>query len=459
MHAIRSLLWIGSAERFPAGALTGLPTVDVVWERDVPRARSHEGHAFDAVVLDADDPDGALLGLAALRDAPRQPPVLVRVDADAEDRRGELTAAGASLVLLASPGEADEAARATIVDGLARLHARRRGEPLADVEARLSADPPSAALVGRSPAMRRVYALVARAARSRATVLVSGETGTGKELIARAIHDASERHARPCVAVNCAAFPETLLESELLGHTRGAFTGAERPRRGLFEEADGGTLFLDEVGETSPGFQAKLLRVLQERVVRPLGGGRPRRVDVRLVAATNRDLNRDVASGRFREDLYYRLAVFPIEVPPLRERPGDLISLTEHFLARHGRAEGVPGCALAPDAARLLQLHRWPGNVRELENEILRALALAEPGETLTPGHFSERLRGAFAPLEAARAEIPAGETLRDTMDRLEAWLVRRALERHQGRRNDTARHLGLTREGLYKKMQRLGIE
>jgi transcriptional regulator with GAF, ATPase, and Fis domain len=459
MNAIRSLLWIGSAERFPAGALTGLPTVDVVWERDVPRARSHTDHAFDAVVLDTDDPDRALVGLALLRDAPRRPPVLVRVDSDAVDRRRELTAAGASLVLLALPGEADEAARATIVDGLAQLDASRRLGPLENVEARLHADSPSAAIVGRSSAMRRVYALVARAARTRATVLVSGETGTGKELVARAIHDASERRTRPCVAVNCAAFPETLLESELLGHTRGAFTGAERPRRGLFEEADGGTLFLDEVGETSPGFQAKLLRVLQERVVRPLGGGRPRRVDVRLVAATNRDLARDVASGRFREDLYYRLAVFPIEVPPLRDRPGDLIALTEHFLTRHGRAEGVPGCGLSPDAARLLQLHRWPGNVRELENEILRALALADPGETLTPSHFSDRLRGSFAPLEAAETTIPPGETLRDTMDRLEAWLVRRALERHQGRRNDTARHLGLTREGLYKKMQRLNIE
>jgi len=459
MNAIRSLLWIGSAERFPAGALTGMPTVDVVWERDVPCARSHTDHAFDAVVLDADDPDGALVGLAELCDAPQRLPVLVRVDSDAEDRQRELTAAGASLVLLAAPGEADDTTRAALVEGLAQLDARRRGSPQERLQARLDADSPSSAIVGCSSAMRRVYALVARAARSRATVLVSGETGTGKELVARAIHEASERRARPCVAVNCAAFPETLLESELLGHTRGAFTGAERPRKGLFEEADGGTLFLDEVGETSPGFQAKLLRVLQERVVRPLGGGRPRRVNVRLVAATNRDLARDVASGRFREDLYYRLAVFPIHVPPLRDRPGDLISLTQHFLARHGRAEGVPGCSLSPDAARLLQLHRWPGNVRELENEILRALALADPGETLTPTHFSERLRGSFAPLEDAPAAIPPGETLRDTMDRLEAWLVRRALERHQGRRNDTARHLGLTREGLYKKMQRLGIE
>jgi transcriptional regulator with PAS, ATPase and Fis domain len=287
-------------------------------------------------------------------------------------------------------------------------------------------------------------------------VLLSGETGTGKELVARAVHRGSPRSGGPFVAVNCAAFPDTLLESELFGHTRGSFTGADRDRRGLFEEAHGGVLFLDEVGETSRPFQAKLLRALQEREVRPVGGSRTRSVDVRVIAASNRDLRAEAAATTFREDLYYRLAVFPIRLPPLRERPGDVVPLAEHFLALHGRQEGKPEVHLSAAAERLLQSHRWPGNVRELENEIQRALALAEPGEALTPEHFSERVAGLLEPVEA---NLRAGDTLRDTLGRVEAWIIRRALEDQGGRRAATARRLGVTREGLYKKMKRHGIE
>jgi transcriptional regulator with PAS, ATPase and Fis domain len=307
--------------------------------------------------------------------------------------------------------------------------------------------------------MREVYALVRRASRSRATVLVTGETGTGKELVARAIHAASPRGSRPFVAVNCAGFPDTLLESELFGHVRGAFTGADRDRKGLFEEAHGGTLFLDEVSETTGRFQAQLLRVLQEREVRPVGGGRPRAVDVRVVAASNRELWRRVGEGHFRADVYFRLAVFPIALPALRERPEDVVPLARHFLALHGEREGIGGLSLSSDAAALLAGYGWPGNVRELENEMQRALALVEPGATLTPAHFSERLRGLVEPIETLASLLDPGEGLRESLARVEAWLIRRTLDAHDGRRAATARRLAITREGLYKKMKRFGIE
>jgi Nif-specific regulatory protein len=310
--------------------------------------------------------------------------------------------------------------------------------------------------VGDSPALREALRLVERAQSSVATVLLTGETGTGKEVLARAIHAGSARARAAFVAVNCAAFPDTLLESELFGHVKGAFTGADRSREGLMAQADGGTLFLDEVGETSVALQAKLLRVLQEREIRPVGGTRARRIDVRLVAATNRELTGEIRAGRFRADLYWRLAVFPIRVPPLRERREDVLALARHFLARHGEREHKRGCHLSREAEQLLLAHAWPGNVRELENEMLRALALSEPHETIPAERLSERLGQLFEPLPNA---VHEGEPLRETLARFETWCVRRALERNRGRRAETARTLGLTREGLYKKMKRLGIE
>ncbi len=210
------------------------------------------------------------------------------------------------------------------------------------------------------------------------------------------------------------------------------------------------------MSENSGAFQAKLLRVLQEREVRPVGGTRSRRVDARVIAATNRDLWSDVTQGQFRNDLYYRLAVFRIHVPPLRQRPADVLPLAEHLLARHGRWEAKAHCRLGAEAAQLLQAYTWPGNVRELENEIQRALALVEPGATLTPAHFSERLSGVLEPIAAGARP---GESLRASLDRIEALLIRRALAAHGERRAKTARQLGITREGLYKKMKRLNIE
>jgi two-component system response regulator HupR/HoxA len=306
---------------------------------------------------------------------------------------------------------------------------------------------------------------IASAAACRATVLVQGETGSGKEIAARRIHAQSARHAAPFVAVNCAAFADSLLASELFGHRRGAFTGAERDRIGLFERAQGGTLFLDEVGETSPALQASLLRVLQEHEVLPVGGDRPKPVDVRVVAATHRDLAAEIEAGRFREDLYYRLAVLRVDLPPLRERPGDVRVLSEHFLAKLGERAGAPGCQLSPRAMRLLERYGWPGNVRELENEIQRLLALAEPGELVTARRLSPALRHEpehRVPVDADRppaCRVHDTESLAQAMERIEAQLVRDALQAQDGRKARTARRLGVTREGLYKKMKRLGVE
>ena len=437
MGAIQSILWIGKARHFAADIVADAPGLDVVWERNPAQAARIGGGGFNAVVLEADDADQALAVLVTLvPDAGA--PVLVRIAPRQAERTAELLAAGAADVALRG-GPSEES------DLLARIE--RLARP-----GRRSVQPP---MIGAAPAMRRVLGLVAVCARSRATVLLSGETGTGKELVARAIHVASPRREAAFVAVNCAAFPDTLLESELFGHLRGAFTGADRDQPGLFEAAHGGTLFLDEIGETSAPFQAKLLRVLQEREVRRIGAARSQRVDVRVVAASNRDLKREAAEQRFRIDLYYRLAVFPIELPPLRERPGDVLALARHFLTQHGPGEGHRAATLTPESEQLLQAHRWPGNVRELENEVLRALAMSEPGESLTPEHFSDRLCEILEPIDS---HVAPGDTLHETLGRIEAFLIRRSLAAHDGQRSATARTLGITREGLYKKMKRFGV-
>ena len=308
-------------------------------------------------------------------------------------------------------------------------------------------------IIDRSPAMRRCLELTGKAQRSEASVLLQGETGTGKELIARLIHDGGGRTDGPFVALNCAAFPETLLESELFGYERGAFTGAARAKRGLIQEAGGGTLFLDEIGETSFGFQVKLLRVLQEGVVRPLGAIRESPVDVRVVAATNRDLFQEVEMGRFRRDLYYRLNVFPIQLPPLRGRPEDIVPLAEGFLSRYEK-QAAPA-SVAADAARLLETYAWPGNVRELENEIERVVASSHRQPEVTASMLSPQIQG----LASALPPDASAETLRETMARLESWVLRRSLERHAGKRIATARSLGITRECLYKKLKRYGMQ
>ena len=306
--------------------------------------------------------------------------------------------------------------------------------------------------------MRAVAGLAERAARSRVTVLLLGETGAGKEVVARAIHAASARAERPFIAINCAALPDSLLESELFGHARGAFTGAERDRRGAFEDAHTGTLFLDEVGETSGAFQAKLLRVLQDRAVRPLGSTRSRDVDVRVVAATHRDL-----AARSRARALSRGSVLPVaRVPdpdPRAARPPGGRDRARATLSRRCTAarRACPDARLAPSSRRRLLAHRWPGNVRELENAILRALVLAGRGAAIGEEHF-ELLAAETPPAEIEGLEGAGDEHLSDTLARVEAWLIRAALDRNAGHRTETARRLGLTREGLYKKMKRFNV-
>ena len=296
-------------------------------------------------------------------------------------------------------------------------------------------------IIGRSPALRRVFQQVRAVAESDAAVLLMGESGTGKELVARAIHHNSARRDGPFVAVNCAAIPETLLESELFGHEKGAFTGADRKRRGLFAEAGGGTVFLDEIGDIALSLQAKLLRVLQDKVVRPVGGSQEVQLDLRVVSATNRDLAARVAEGHFREDLYYRLAVIPVRLPSLRERPEDIPLLAAHFLKRAAASLGKPLESYDDEAMDWLLRHRWPGNVRELENVVERAATLARgPRVTLADLHTE------FA------APASGGGATRPTLAELEADYIQRVLEETRGDKVTAARILGISVRTLQRR-------
>jgi len=319
-------------------------------------------------------------------------------------------------------------------------------------------------IVGISASWREVLLHVGRVAPSETTVLITGESGTGKEIVARMIREGSARSGKPLVAVNCAALPEQLLESELFGHEKGAFTGAITTKIGRIEQAAGGTLFLDEIGEMSPLVQAKLLRVLQEREFQRVGGTRPQRADVRVVAATNRDLETAIAQGRFREDLYYRLAVFEIRIPPLRERPEDVLPLAEAFLEDLGQTMGRPAAGISRDAREWLLAYPWPGNVRELRNAIERAILLCDGG-LITRDHLpapSARLRpGLAAPAPAA--EEPSAATPSEPagldLDSTERALIERALAEARGNKSKAARLLGLSRAQLYTRLEKHGIE
>jgi Nif-specific regulatory protein len=310
-------------------------------------------------------------------------------------------------------------------------------------------------IIGQSRAMKELLSQLDKVVDTRVTVLIEGETGTGKELIASAVHYRSRRKAKLFVAQNCAALPENLLESELFGHKRGSFTGATEEKRGLFDIADGGTLFLDEVTEMPLALQAKLLRVLQEGEIRPVGATHTKHVDVRIVAACNRNLEQEVSGGRFREDLYYRLKVFPIRVPPMRERRDDIPLLAGHFLARYTKEIGKPVEGFSQGAMELLMSYDWPGNVRELENEIQRIVIQADPGGFVTPELLSPRVRrveGIIAQAGATRG------TLKEMVEQVEKYFLVEALREHGNNKTSAAKALGITREGLHKKLRQLKI-
>lgn len=300
-----------------------------------------------------------------------------------------------------------------------------------------------------------------RIARYHLSALVLGESGTGKELLVRAIHYASPRMAGPFVVENCAAMPDTLLESELFGHKRGSFTGAYEDHKGLFQRAHGGTVFLDEIGETSPAFQVKLLRVLQEGEIRPVGAAHSIPVDVRVIAATHRDLEQYVNEGKFREDLYYRLAGVTLTMPPLRERLADIPLIVKHLAAEVAGELGHPSMVVSEEAMGCLMSYPWPGNIRELRNELARAMALSE-GLALNPENFSSRMLLGCGTVQA-RQVLPTGMpqqgTLAERLDAIEAALIREVLLRHHGNKTRVAKELGLSRVGLRAKMRRYGME
>ncbi len=311
-------------------------------------------------------------------------------------------------------------------------------------------------ILGKSEAIGKVFSTIGKVAEYKTTVLIQGESGTGKELVAHALHEGSSRKNKPFIPINCGAIPETLIESELFGHKKGAFTDAHADKKGLFAEAHQGTLFLDEIGELPLSLQVKLLRVLQEGCVRPLGATRDQDVDVRVIAATVRDLQREVQEGRFREDLYYRLNVLQINVPPLRERRDDIMLLVEHFIERNNRRLGTQIRDLDQRSRKLLLDHPWPGNVRELENTIERAVVLAD-GDTLTVADLPERMR---EPADPVAASLANGElSIKKTARFMEETLIRRALEKTGGNRTAAAKVLEISHRALLYKIKDYGIQ
>ena len=405
--------------------------------------RLAEAEPFDLALVDLRMPDldglGVLARLAAIQ--PELPVVILTAFATIETAIEAVNAGAADY--LSKPFRLEEikvVVRRTLE---ARRLARENLQYRQELKSRYGFE----ALVGQSHPITEIYKLVARVAGLDTTVLIQGETGTGKELVARAIHEASPRADRPFVVVDCAALPETLFESELFGHERGAFTGALGTRRGLLETSAGGTCFLDEIGELSAPLQAKLLRTLQGRTIRRVGGNDPIPVNVRVVAATNRDLHKLVAEGEFRDDLYYRLNVVTIVVPPLRERATDVPLLAQHFLEKFAQTSGRPIRRLAPEALALLAAYAWPGNVRELEHAIERAVALSS-AETLVPDDFPLHLRQ-----EPARApRLPAAGM---TLAEVKRWYVHKALEEAGGNKVRAAELLGIDRRTLYRIIER----
>ena len=327
------------------------------------------------------------------------------------------------------------------------------GRPEPDRPAIDPAPPAATGFLGQAPSVRAVRAMIERVRDTDAPVFISGESGTGKELAAKSIHETGPRRQGPFVAVNCAAIPEALLESELFGHARGSFTGAFRDKAGLVEEASGGTFFLDEIGDLPLALQSKLLRVLEERTIRRIGETRPRRVDVRFISATNKDLDREVERGRFRQDLYYRLKIIAIDLPPLRERPDDVLLLLNHFLDEFARTMARPRPFVSPVALEMLLHYPWPGNVRELQNEVQRSLVMAGGGTLILEDHLSPKVNPAGEVYTKASHKLAAAKA------DFERRFLREALARCRYHRTRTAAEVGLTRQGLFKLLKKHGID
>jgi two-component system response regulator PilR (NtrC family) len=412
---------------------------------------------FALVLTDLVMPDGS--GLDVLTFAKERNPateVIVMTAHSTVDAALDAMKRGA-YDFVAKPFQATEL-RLLVLRGVEKSAIVRENERLRAI---LAAERPEDPLeqLGRSPAMRQIADLIRRVAPSRTTVLITGESGTGKERIARAIHASSDRANKPFLVVNCGALPENLMESELFGHEKGAFTGAAGRHAGLFREADGGTLLLDEIGELPPALQVKLLRVLQERRVRPVGGTQEIAVDVRLIAATNRDVEKDVAAGRFRNDLYYRLNIIRVEVPPLRQRTEDVPLLVDGFVHRFASEQAKEIRGLSPDALRALLGYDFPGNVRELENAMERAVALSQ-GPVIGLGDLPQAMAGTAAAPSSALLLLPErGCELDAVIAEAERRLILQALDRTGGVRTQAAKLLGITFRSLRYRLAKLGID
>ena len=418
--------------------------------------------AFDVVLLDVSMP--GIGGLRALEEFLKMDSdaVIVMITAYATFDTAIAAWERGAFGCIRKPFQ-NEQITATIAAGIKR---RRKEEERRTLRRAMSKAVDRGEIVGRSDVMQEVFRLVEQVAPARSTVLITGESGTGKELIAKAIHEASTRAGRPFVTVNSSNIPSELLESELFGHTRGAFTGAVAAKKGLFEVADGGSIFLDEIGDIPPETQVRLLRVIQEREFTPLGDTAPRRVDVRIIAATNIDLKEAVRQGTFREDLYYRLAVVPIELPPLRDRNEDILPLAQHFIQKYNEenARNVSE-QLAPEVLALLEAYSWPGNVRELENTIERAVVIA-PGNEITKECLRTEISDPKSVVSghqdgasnAAVSDIGRGINFYEEVRRFEIDLIRRALEQTGGHQSRAARLLGMNATTLNSKIKTYNI-
>jgi DNA-binding NtrC family response regulator len=418
--------------------------------------------AFDVVLLDVSMP--GIGGLRALEEFLKMDPeaVIVMITAYATFDTAIAAWERGAFGCIRKPFQ-NEQITATIAAGIKR---RRKEEERRTVRRAMSKAVDRGEIVGRSDLMQEVFRLVEQVAPARSTVLITGESGTGKELIAKAIHEASTRVGRPFVTVNSSNIPSELLESELFGHTRGAFTGAVAAKKGLFEVADGGSIFLDEIGDIPPETQVRLLRVIQEREFTPLGDTSPRRVDVRIVAATNIDLKEAVRQGSFREDLYYRLAVVPIELPPLRDRLEDILPLAQHFIQKYNEENSREVSEqMAPEVLALLESYSWPGNVRELENTIERAVVIA-PGNEISKECLRPEISDPKSVVSASHggastgavSEIGRGINFYEEVRRFEIDLIRRALEQTGGHQSRAARLLGMNATTLNSKIKTYNI-
>jgi DNA-binding NtrC family response regulator len=419
--------------------------------------------AYDVVLLDVSMP--GMGGLRALEEFLKmdQEAVVIMITAYATFDTAVAAWEKGAIGCVRKPFQ-NEQITATVGAGVKR---RRKEEERQTLRRAMSRMVDRGAMVGRSENMQTVFRMVDQVAPARSTVLITGESGTGKELIARAIHEQSPRAQKPFVTVNSSNIPSELLESELFGHTRGAFTGAVAAKKGLFEVADGGSIFLDEIGDIPPETQARLLRVIQEREFTPLGDTSPRRVDVRIIAATNVDLKEAVRQGTFREDLYYRLSVVPIELPPLRDRREDILPLAQHFIQKYNEENGREVSEhIAPEVLALLEAYSWPGNVRELENAIERAVVIA-PGleisrECLRPEISNpESVRASMRDISSAATGIDIGRGVNfyDEVRRFEIDLIRRALEQTGGHQSRAARLLGMNATTLNSKIKTYNID